>query len=85
MSFQGCYTQDKLIGGANWKQLNLDLPHQQDFTQKDLVNKSGFLTNGGHLSSLILKAPRKIIEQTTIYFYFLFFRENNAWHYMIHM
>ena len=26
--------------------------------------------------------PRKIIEQTTIYFYFLFFRENNAWHYM---
>ena len=31
---------------------------------------------------LTLKAPRKIIEQTTIYFYFLFFRENNAWHYM---
>ena len=32
--------------------------------------------------NLTLKAPRKIIEQTTIYFYFLFFRENNAWHYM---
>ena len=31
---------------------------------------------------LTLKAPRKILEQTTIYFCFLFFRENNAWHYM---
>ena len=28
------------------------------------------------------KAPRKIPEQTTIYFYFLFFKENNAWHFM---
>ena len=28
------------------------------------------------------QAPRKFLEQTTIYFYFLFFRENNAWHYM---
>ena len=27
---------------------------------------------------LTLKAPRKILEQTTIYFYFLFFKENNA-------
>ena len=31
---------------------------------------------------LTLKAPRKILEQTTIYFCFLFFRENNAWHYI---
>ena len=31
---------------------------------------------------LTLKAPRKIIEQTTVCFYFLFFRENNAWRYM---
>ena len=31
---------------------------------------------------LTLRAPRKIIEQTTIYFCFLFFRENNVWHYM---
>ena len=31
---------------------------------------------------LTLKAPRKILEQTTIYFCFLFFRDNNAWHYM---
>ena len=31
---------------------------------------------------LTLKAPRKILEQSTICFYFLFFRENNAWHYM---
>ena len=31
---------------------------------------------------LTLKAPRKILEQTTICFCFLFFRENNAWHYM---
>ena len=31
---------------------------------------------------LTLKAPRKILEQTTIYFYFLFFRENNVRHYM---
>ena len=29
-----------------------------------------------------LKAPRKILEQTTIFFYFLFFKENNAWHFM---
>ena len=27
---------------------------------------------------LTLKAPRKILEQTTICFYFLFFKENNA-------
>ena len=27
---------------------------------------------------LTLKTPRKILEQTTIYFCFLFFRENNA-------
>ena len=32
--------------------------------------------------SLTLKGPRKILEQTTIYFSFLYFRENNAWHYM---
>ena len=32
--------------------------------------------------NLTLKAPRKILEQTTIYFCFLFLRENNAWHYM---
>ena len=32
--------------------------------------------------SLTLKVTRKILEQTTIYFCFLFFRENNAWHYM---
>ena len=31
---------------------------------------------------LTIKGPRKILEQTTIYFCFLFFRENNAWHYM---
>ena len=33
---------------------------------------------------LTLKAPRKILEQTTIcmFFCFLFFRENNVWHYM---
>ena len=30
------------------------------------------------LPNLTLKSPRKIIKQTTIYFYFLFFRENNA-------
>ena len=34
-----------------------------------------------HLS-LTLKVPRKILEQPTIYFCFLFFRGNNAWHYM---
>ena len=32
--------------------------------------------------NLTLKAPRKILEQTTINFYFLFFKENNAWHFM---
>ena len=32
--------------------------------------------------TLTIKAPRKILEQTTIYFCFLFFRENNAWYYM---
>ena len=31
---------------------------------------------------LTLKAPRKILEQKTVCFCFLFFRENNAWHYM---
>ena len=31
---------------------------------------------------LTLKAPRKILEEVTIYFCFLFFRENNAWHCM---
>ena len=31
---------------------------------------------------LTLKAPRKILEQMTIYFCFLFFRRNHAWHYM---
>ena len=29
-------------------------------------------------SILTLKVPRKIVEQRTIYFCFLFFRENNA-------
>ena len=33
-------------------------------------------------ADLTLKASRKILEQTMIYFCFLFFRENNAWHYM---
>ena len=31
---------------------------------------------------LTLKAPRDILEQMTIYFYFLFFKENNAWHFI---
>ena len=31
---------------------------------------------------LTLKTLRKILEQMTIYFYFLFFKGNNAWHYM---
>ena len=31
---------------------------------------------------LTLKVPRNILQQTTIYFCFLFFRENNTWHYM---
>ena len=31
---------------------------------------------------LTLKAPRKILEEMTVYFCFLFFRENNAWHYI---
>ena len=44
----------------------------------DLVTKNDATMN----KLLTLKAPRKIIEQTTIYFSFLFFRENNAWHYM---
>ena len=35
----------------------------------------------GYSTFLTLKAPRKIIGER-IYFYFLFFRENNAWHYM---
>ena len=34
------------------------------------------------VQQLTLKAPRKILEQMTVYFCFLFFRENNAWHYM---
>ena len=33
-------------------------------------------------TALTLKAPRKILKQTTIYFYFLFFKENNAWQFM---
>ena len=45
----------------------------RSFRKKRTYSNSELLTH---------KAPRKILEQTTIYFYFLFFRENNAWHYM---
>ena len=31
-----------------------------------------------HFVWLTLKVQRKILEQTTIYLYFLFFKENNA-------
>ena len=40
-------------------------------TYDKLKSQAGF-------KRLTLKAPRKILGQTTIYFCFLFFRENNA-------
>ena len=43
---------------------------------------SGYKKKKLNISYLTLKASRKILEQTTVYFCFLFLRENHAWHYM---
>ena len=48
----------------------------------DTVSFSVRVSKGAVSGVLTLKAPRKILEHTTIYFCFLFFRENNAWHYI---